>query len=59
MMMNTPEITPRPMTSFHRACVSNPNALRMDAPGTSMSRPYLWSIRVRNVTSLTIRASNP
>lgn len=59
MTMNTPEITPSPMTSLHSACVSNPNALRMDAPGTSMSRPYLWSIKVRNVTSLTISDSNP
>lgn len=59
MTMNTPEIAPSPMTSLHSACVSNPNALRMDAPGTSMSRPYLWSIKVKNVTSLTISDSNP
>lgn len=59
MIINTPEITPSPITSLHSACVSNPNALRIDAPGTSMSRPYLWSINVRNVTSLTMSASNP
>lgn len=58
-MINTPEITPSPITSIQRACVLNPNALRIDAPGTSMSKPYLWSTNVKNVTSLTISASNP
>ena len=56
---NAPEITASPITSVHSAAVSNPNALRMDAPGTSISRPYLWSINVKNVTSLTIKASKP
>lgn len=47
MTMNTPEIMPSPITSDHRASVSKPKALKIEAPGTSMSRPYLWSISVR------------
>ena len=47
MTMNPAEKTPSPMTSLHSARLSNPNADKIDAPGTSMSRPYLWSMRVR------------
>jgi hypothetical protein len=36
-----------------------PNELRIAAPGTSMSRPYLWSIKLRGRTSLTMRPSKP
>lgn len=36
-----------------------PNDDRIVAPGTSMSRPYLWSINVRYRTSFTIKLSNP
>jgi hypothetical protein len=57
--MNMAEIMPKPTTSCHRARVSKPNALRIEAPGTSMSSPYLWSMSVRKVTSLTIRPSKP
>src|SRR5947209_18373866 len=41
MIMKEPENTARPITSFQKARLSKPNALRMEAPGTSISRPYL------------------
>jgi hypothetical protein len=41
MIMKAPENTARPITSFQKAKLSKPNALRMEAPGTSISRPYL------------------
>lgn len=47
MTINAAEMIANPITSFHMASVSKPNALRMEAPGTSMSRPYLRSMRVR------------
>ncbi len=59
MTMNAPDIIPRAMTSGHSAKASNPKALRMEAPGTSISRPYLWSMSVRYLTSFTMRPSKP
>ena len=59
MTMKALEKMARPMTSVQMASASKPKAERMEAPGTSMSRPYLWSTRVRYLTSLTIRASKP
>lgn len=50
--------TPNPTTSLHSACVSNPNVLRIAEPGTSISMPYLWSIKLRYLTSLTMMPSN-
>ena len=47
MMMNEPEMIANPITSRHMARVSKPKALKIDAPGTSISRPYLRSVRVR------------
>jgi len=41
MIMKAPENTARPITSVQKARLSKPKALRMEAPGTSMSRPYL------------------
>jgi hypothetical protein len=41
MITKAPENTARPITSFQKARLSKPNALRMEAPGTSISRPYL------------------
>jgi hypothetical protein len=41
MIMKAPENTARPITSLQKARLSKPNALRMEAPGTSISRPYL------------------
>src|SRR5271155_4635865 len=41
MIMKAPENTARPITSVQKARLSKPNALRMEAPGTSISRPYL------------------
>lgn len=32
--------TASPIVSFQKARLSNPKALRIDAPGTSISRPY-------------------
>jgi hypothetical protein len=57
--MKAAEKTASPTTSFHRARTSNPKELRMAEPGTSMSRPYLWSTRLRYRTSLTIKPSKP
>lgn len=59
MTMKAPDMTPSAMTSCHSAKASKPKALRIEAPGTSMSRPYLWSMRVRYLTSLTMRPSKP
>jgi hypothetical protein len=39
MIIKTPENTASPMTSLQSARVSNPNALRIEAPGTSISSP--------------------
>ena len=39
IMTNTAPKTARPMTSFQSARLSKPNALKMLAPGTSISRP--------------------
>ena len=47
----------RPMQSRHKAWTLKPKELRMAEPGTSMSRPYLWSTRLRYLTSLTMRPS--
>lgn len=44
---NAPQKTDKPMTSLHSARLLNPKLDKMDEAGTSMSRPYLWSIRVR------------
>src|SRR5271156_6362703 len=41
IIMKAPENTARPITSVQKARLSKPNALRMEAPGTSISRPYL------------------
>ena len=41
IIMKAPENMARPITSFHIAKLSKPNALRIEAPGTSISRPYL------------------
>ena len=47
----------RPMQSRQRAITLKPKELRMAEPGTSISRPYLWSTRLRYLTSLTMRPS--
>ena len=54
---NAPPNTPSPMQSFHNACVLKPKELRIAEPGTSISRPYLWSMRERYLTSFTMRPS--
>ena len=53
----TPQITPNPITSGHKAWVLKPKAVRMLAPGTSISMPYLWSIKRFMATSFTRSAS--
>jgi hypothetical protein len=55
--INAPQYTPSPIQSFHSAWTSKPKLLRIAEPGTSMSRPYLWSMRLRYLTSLTMRPS--
>ena len=49
--------TPNPIQSFHSAWVSKPNELKIAEPGTSISKPYLWSMRERYFTSFTMRPS--
>lgn len=40
---NTPQKTPKPMTSCHSASVLKPKLLKIADPGTSMSSPYCLS----------------
>lgn len=55
--MNAPPYTASPMQSLHSAWTLKPKLLKMAEPGTSMSRPYLWSMRERYLTSFTMRPS--
>jgi len=54
---NMPPKMAKPMQSRQRAITLKPKELRMAEPGTSISRPYLWSTRLRYLTSLTMRPS--
>ena len=55
----TPQNTASPTASDHSARLLKPKELRIAEPGTLMSRPYLWSARLRYRTSFTIRPSKP
>jgi hypothetical protein len=41
-MMKLPANTPSPITSFQYASELKPKVLKIVAPGTSISRPYLF-----------------
>jgi len=59
---NTMKLAPKtasPIASDFKAPLLKPKELKMAAPGTSISRPYLWSIKLKVRTSLTIRPSKP
>lgn len=59
---NTMKLAPKtanPTASDGRALLLKPKELRMAAPGTSISRPYLWSIKLKVRTSLTMSPSKP
>lgn len=57
--MKAPQKIARLIASVHNARGWKPKELRIAEPGTSISRPYLWSTKLRYLTSLTIKPSKP
>lgn len=49
--------TAKPTASFHNSNTWKPKELRIVAPGTSISRPYFLSSRLKYRTSLTMSPS--